>query len=325
MKKILAIFSAGITTAFMMYSSFMAPPKTQAWTGDLPSCNANAALDWEWKQKIKQKWGESYNVDTWAYAVLIGSFDTEGVYPSGYTGSKYALGLYFGTGITFNQTGTSKSVTINNAQHLQISKDPDHANWLNDITPSSPPTPSTTTVSSFACIDVAHGATYASSWTGKYFSHTLPQEEVECEGNFFEKLGCNVQNTFQGVAETLVDVGQAIVRGIARIFIPDESNMNDIYEEAKIFFETKLGFLIYPVTFVDNMITAYNSGTSVPEPVTGEIFGSTFTVDFTALQDINSSLWTLVVTFIRIGVVILLMFGIIRELKAVLGVKNDGD
>jgi hypothetical protein len=157
------------------------------------------------------------------------------------------------------------------------------------------------------CIHKATNVTYQGDYIGPLYSdyNDALYEEPECDT--FD-IGCHIGNIFQGVANTFLGVGQAILEGIMTIVIPDGDALVAAFSQIATALTDTLGFIVYPITWLINTATAMqNAGTSTGSISFGQFFGANFVVDFQApLQALG---WlTPLFVFAKAGIVLQLMF-----------------
>lgn len=288
------------------------PQKTSAWTGDLPNCGTTP-LAWAYKEKISEKYGDEWNPDVYPKTVVL-SFDTEDTYPPGYAGTIYNLQIYYVNGtIEFKQSGSTKTLTTTGTTRvLGVSKDTTSSYFQSDFSATSIATTTNLTNSgSAACILWAKGATYESDWTGKYFAQTPQQQVTDCSSQSgFSKITCEIGNVFDGVADTFVGVGKAIVGGIASLFIPDGDNLSTKITDFGDTITEKLGFLAFPFTFTTELMQTMFDSDNHDEPCTdtycrisfaqgADFYGAGLELDFTVLNDVAPDLWDFIIGAIR--------------------------
>lgn len=318
------VFATGVFLAASIV--VILPQKTQAWTGTLPTCGTSPAA-WEYKEHITTKYGSQWDPDVHAKNFTY-SFDTEDSYPSGWGGAKYNLVIFYTDGtIHFNQSGSTKTVTTTGtSKYIHLIKDTANSKWQSDTdpTPNVGNATNLTSYGGFACIGYAKGATYDSDWIGAKFSQTPTQQVTDCSANSgISKVTCEIANFFDGVADTFLGVGKAIVGGIATLFLPDTDQImvevNDFFD----YMEAKLGFLVYPFQFMGGIFNAFEdteghafscTSTSCNIGFGGgaTFFGSGIGVDLTALNDVAPTLFSFIVNVIR-GMTVFALIMMLRK------------
>lgn len=190
----------------------------------------------------------------------------------------------------------------------------------------SPPTTSTAQLD-VGCVLFVNKVVYASAWDNITFSTAFPVGE---NGYVCAKtdIACHIGKVFNGVANTFVAVGDAIVQGIATLFIPDPDYMATSFAELNDFLRDKLGFLYFPADFVvDNMIYLLGScaggGCNKTYHSFGNLFGSQVAIS-TDPSTVNPTIQTAIQTVAQIVVAIGLVFAIVHKYKKIVGGHSDG-
>jgi len=166
---------------------------------------------------------------------------------------------------------------------------------------------------------------YDKSYTGpKNFQLTQPNpgniEVDQCNG--LDPI-CRIRKVFEGVANTFVDVGQAIVNGISALFIPDQQDVSDLVGATNTFFTEKLGFLYWPFDFVVSLFDVFihppstwcNTSTCVINA--GNVFGGNLSINLLGFKAISPDMWNLLLLLLRIGLVGGLIGGIHKKFEEI--------
>jgi len=170
------------------------------------------------------------------------------------------------------------------------------------------------------CIVGVSNVEYRSTYTGATYTDVDPGDPVspaveECPS---WNVTCYVSNAFQGLSTTIQDLGTAIVRGIAALFIPKEDYFQTLYTDFDTEFSEKLGFLYFPIDFIQDMFYYLGdcSGTCPDTSFNVTMFGQTHSLDMT-LGLLPDALEDFVLATIRIGTVITLIFGLYHQYRQV--------
>lgn len=305
---------SGLTALMVLVSSviaFMPAQRASAWSGDLPRCNYGDALNWAWKDKILSKpipdgW-KKLDVDNYGGAVTIVGFDNN---PT----SNMSLSLYFADAAQFTQsaTGARSLVMTGNVRLIGITKDPTNPSFKNDV--AGPNQPGDSTLTSIACITMVSNPSYATSYTGAQYAKETPGQVKTCSGA--TDVGCHIKNAFSFVGDSFKAVGEAMVNGIAFLFMPDQAEMNKTITDFQTFMSEKLGFLLYPFTFVVEFSDAMKATSNWCNETScsrnfGTMFGQPLQFDFLGLKKLNGQLWTMA----TVGIQGLTVFGLIEALR----------
>lgn len=133
-------------------------------------------------------------------------------------------------------------------------------------------------------------------------------------GSWFSDLG-NQFGAF--IAPVAADIGNAV----SGLFIPTQQNLTDFFDNFNSFFNTKLGFIWYPISWT---ISTFNSMLSIGEKSSfplGTYFGGQLTIDLTSIQVNVPSLWS----YIRLSLQFLTSLTLVSALYQKLMAKLKGD
>jgi hypothetical protein len=321
------------------------PQRAEAWSNaQLPKCSISGTnLDWAWRTTIENttawktagsatvgKTIEDFDsVIMWRNAGGTTTFLSVGgtdLGPSGYVNQfhknpstgKYYFNqkvassdgtIYSNTKTLYGWTNGSTSLTTT-FTHLQASnteKVPSDANQgtSNDI----------------GCIEFAKGFQYPSDYDGYLYSEVIPDESGVCSGL---DLVCRIGSVFQGVADTFIGVGQAILRGLALLWIPSGDEIKTDIDSLSTFMSNKLGFLVYPVTFFGDLFDAMDGSGTWCNTTTCELsatsgLGGTVKLDLLGLSHHGGAdLWNWFLLFIRGTTVVGLLIMLNNRLREVL-------
>lgn len=309
----IALTSGILLTAFAI-APFIVPSQAQAWTGVLPSCNVGGALDWEWKEAIKDQSGGSRDPDNWNGALVIASFDN---LPES---TSFTLLVYFAEEALFVESGANRSITLTQTTSYQITKNPALSSYKSTVSYNG--TVQNISTGSFACVTTAKGSiSYENDWEAGTFSEDIPAQINDCDTL---DIACQIGNIFSGVRNTFVAVGQAIVNGIASLFVPSSEFMTTEINDFSDFLEEKLGFLVYPIQFSQDLIEAFDTSSGVWCTESscikyfGDFYGGQLQIDFLAPKWLLLSYWNYALIMLRALIAVALIFAIRDVLMRIL-------
>lgn len=170
-----------------------------------------------------------------------------------------------------------------------------------------------------SCALVAHNVDYKASWTYTQITSNITSgSEIVC--NTLD-LGCHVAGIFRGVANTFTAVGQAILKGIAFLFTPTDK-AQEAFSSLNTFLQDKLGFLVYPVTFMVDMFDAMGEGGSWCNTTTctknfGNFLGQNFTVNLNQPATVMPTYWNWLLALIRAVTIFTLVLAVRNKLKGI--------
>jgi hypothetical protein len=159
-------------------------------------------------------------------------------------------------------------------------------------------------------------STYDVEWQhGDYFGDYTnfvetydPEVEEPC--STFD-IACHIGKIFDGVADTFLGVGEAIVGGIASLFIPNVDEVKSIFTNLFDAVSDKLGFLLFPFEFfIDAFTGMANAASCAPNCSInfGNMFGGDLVVDPLEIQASIPSYYAIGVNIIR-GTTVLTLIG----------------
>lgn len=143
-----------------------------------------------------------------------------------------------------------------------------------------------------------------------------------------DKIGCYLRKSITAVGDAISDVAKDFANGIATVFswafIPDEQEVEDLVGATKTFFEEKLGFILFPFEFANNLFSVFSDppsdwcSTTSCMITAGTVFGSgSFQVNVLAIKQASEAAWSLLTLLARIGLVLALVAGIHRKFEEV--------
>lgn len=293
---------------------FLNTGQAQAWTGVIPACSVGGAFDWEWKNAIKTQSNNVRDVDNWGGALVIASFDN---LPES---TAFTIQVYFAEEALFVEAGANRSITLTQTTSYQVTKDPASSAYQSSVSYNG--TVQNISTGSFACVSTAKGAiNYENDWEAGTFSEDVPAQINDCDTL---DIPCQIGNIFSGVRNTFVSVGQAIVQGIANLFVPSPEFMTTEINDFSDFLEQKLGFLVYPIEFTEDFLSAFDStsNTWCTESACiknfGDFYGGQLQIDFLAPKWLLLSYWNYAIIAIRALIAVALIFAIRDVLMRIL-------
>lgn len=167
----------------------------------------------------------------------------------------------------------------------------------------------------FFAIASAENITYDSSYTGRKtnmgvgnIQNTINAMNADqaCPDSILtplETLTCKL-SAFLG--ETL----SSLWRGITWLFVPDGQQIEEWYTTEKEYWQSKFGFLGFPITALGTLFTELTDNSNfggctetLCNKDFGEMFGSNLTINFSAMHNVSPALWTFILTMLRIGAI----------------------
>lgn len=123
-------------------------------------------------------------------------------------------------------------------------------------------------------------------------------------------LGCVIRN-----------FGVWLTNTLKMLFIPTGQFFNELFSDFGNFFNEKLGFIAYPITFLIGFFTDVMNAASSPtcQMEGGSIFGVNADVDLCTMQDKVPVIYNGIITFIRAAVAFALIFALFRKYHEVVG------
>lgn len=171
------------------------------------------------------------------------------------------------------------------------------------------------------CYYTAHNVVYADTWTSTFNGMSgvvgYSNAALGTAGCETLDIGCKIKQGFKAVGDTFKAVGEAIVNGLASLFMPDGDYVKDEMDDFGDFLEAKFGFLSYPLVFISNMINSFNDTsnnwctTSSCTKNFGNFMGAPFVVNVTQIKTSMPTYYNWFVAMMR-GLVVL---GLILSLR----------
>jgi hypothetical protein len=273
--------------------------KAIAWSGDSPSCVKDPlTYEWTYKDKIHDLLG--ITVDSYNGSWILGSR------------SSGIIQMWFSHNMTIQTSAGVNQLVMNGGDGaVDITTESSHPNFQRILTTTSA-FGSTVTLDDFTCIDRFQNPTYSNTYTGKRFDEGSPNQFNDACATF--DIACRIAGTFQGVQNTFLGVGKAIVIGISSAFIPDAATVKNQFDTLYSFMIAKLGFLTYPITWASNTYTSFSdtsnnwcTDTNCVMNFDGQLFGGTVSIDFYALKHGIPTMWTYLLLVFRAITVIALI------------------
>lgn len=304
-----------------------------AWTGATlpPSCSTNLAA-WDWPRSIQkgtvwnvytpstgidqtgQAMKSNFNYSTSSYVVLKtagSSTDTELIYIANTEGQKITFfidstdGHYkfqAQGGVLLGSIVDKPKPQYSNNDYYQIVQGTGSTSTNIDVTPT--------------CMD-AKNVSYGSSWNLGSISGNLDYTQSSNTCGLTE-VSCWIHQAFTGVQNTLVSAFQAIAGFIANIFMPDAATVQSDFTAFQTFMNNKLGFLLYPFTFMVDLFNGFSSSANAwctDSSCTkdfGTLFGAHFNINLTQVKTTMPTFWTWFTGMMR-GLLVLGLLIAVRE------------
>ena len=123
-------------------------------------------------------------------------------------------------------------------------------------------------------------------------------------------LGCVIRN-----------FGVWLTNTLKMLFIPTGQFFNELFSDFGDFFNEKLGFIAYPISFLIGFFTDVMNAAGTPTCSLegGSIFGVNADVDLCTMQDKVPVIYNGIITFIRAAVAFTLIFALFRKYHEVVG------
>jgi hypothetical protein len=173
-----------------------------------------------------------------------------------------------------------------------------------------------------SCMVGAHNVTYSPTWTHAQFTKDIGYGSANEACKALE-IGCWLGKAFRGVANTLEGVGMAIVESMARFWIPDSAQIKTEFDNFSTFMNNKLGVLVYPIVFFNNMFNAFgntdnqwcNSNSCTKN--FGNLLGQPYILNVDQLKITAPTYWNWFIAMMRGLLVLLLVFGLRAKITKV--------
>lgn len=174
--------------------------------------------------------------------------------------------------------------------------------------------------SQMSCMYTAHNVGYDPSFLDLYnkFSSSVQYQIVSGQTCSSLNVGCWISKALSGISDTFVGWFEAAANFIGNLFIPNESDLADSWNNFSTFMQGKLGFLTYPFTFVIDVFDAFTTSTSgcTSSSCTydfGNFYGHDFSVNFLAPKLISPSLFNYLLLVIQSLTVIALVYEVHKK------------
>jgi hypothetical protein len=177
------------------------------------------------------------------------------------------------------------------------------------------------------CVVAAKNVTYDANWgTWNKFVSNIESGSGSGTGTSCSALdiACKLRSAWDGVTDTFVAVGKAIVAGIASLFMPDSSQTKADFDDLSNFLTQKLGFLTYPFTFIIDVFTSFGSTSnnwctsSSCSKNFGNLFGGNYTINLNQPATTMPTIWNWFLAFVRGITVLGLILAIRRKYQGVI-------
>ncbi len=307
----------------------LAPVKrVSAWEGAIPACSVDYN-SFAWKSAIKNHANNTQQIDPeTASKVLVYKY-------VGMASTEFQVDLVQSPKIAkFTQGATNPvtSKTTKSVTHQQLAGSNNlGTSWtvststktvtntgtiaVDPATPNKNGTEGTGNSTDLTCISTAKGYETPFNWDQVTVSETLPAEgSQKCNGAL--DFGCWIGKAFNGIGDGFNAVAQAILKGIAFLWAPDQAQTQAQFTTLNDFLQAKLGFLVYPITFVVDMFNGFNDTSnnwctaSSCSKNFGNFQGKPFNVDFNTGATVYPGIWDFFLAAIRGATVLGLVFAI---------------
>lgn len=153
------------------------------------------------------------------------------------------------------------------------------------------------------CQLAAHNVDYGSNWIYNNIQQIAPHgvgSGTQCKAT---DIGCWITNAVSGVQSAFARWFTDITTFVYNIFVPDPTTMAGIWTDFSNYMNTKLGFLLYPLTFFTNLFTSFgDAGTSCSATscvvYSGNFMHGNFSIDFATIPHYFPTLWIAMQTII---------------------------
>lgn len=161
---------------------------------------------------------------------------------------------------------------------------------------------------SVGCIQAIHGATYDSTWTYAQ----PPADMAYADPN---NIQCSSWDIGCWVGKVFTD--------FTNFFLPDPSALSASFSEFSTYMNDKLGFLLYPFTFIGDFFSAFT--TASPDCTStscvrdfGSFMGADMVIDFNTFHNAAPTVWNWVKIFLQGTTVIGLIFMLRQKIMGIL-------
>lgn len=334
-------------------------PKTAlaATTEYAPLCSNTFLNEWDWPAKVKTPYVTTpsiknggnlttFNEDTDSYVILRDS--SAGALRNLYylfRGDHITISAE-NAGGTANGTRFSLRTATGSMTQTQIVSEPTYIKAFKDIwgtssdnsvvvtekyTTAYPVSSAVTqpfqyTTSTLNCVYAARNVTYSPYWVDNYnqFSSHIEFTAGSVQENCGAlQIGCWVGEIFQGVSDTFLGVGKAIVTGIAELFKPDSGKIGTAFGDFNTTMTNKLGFLAYPITFLVSVLNAFTSTDSTCSTTScvksfGNLFGHNFSLNLSQPGVSMGSYWSYFRLFIQGTTILTVVLAIKQRYRGII-------
>ena len=172
-----------------------------------------------------------------------------------------------------------------------------------------------TIAANVSCVHKVDNVAYDTNYNGPQFQSYNDEILYNTTCDTFD-IPCQINRVFNGIANTFISVGQAIVNGIAALFLPDSATISQYFEDIKQSFNDQIGFLSYPFTFLIDLFNNIDTSDCTPNcdvTFAGTLFGSQVTFDADALETAYPPLWFWLTAFVRASIVVALAIALYKK------------
>jgi hypothetical protein len=332
-KKIVWFKRASLATIALVSSlslqlAFVAP-RASAWKGPLPACSVDFGA-FAWKDGIKNAVPNSLALDPDTVSTILvyrytgqatGRFQVdmlESPFLAAFTqGPVDVIDNKTPKSVQHARTAGSSGVgssweidTINKtvSNNGVVAENPAKNKYGSEGT-------STSNSAELICISTAKGYTHPYNWDQITISETLPTQGAgKCNGAL--DFGCWVGRAFNGIENTFIAVAQAILKGLAWLWAPDQLKTQQQFGSLNTFLQDKLGFMLYPITFIIDLFNSFTSTannwctTSSCVKSFGNFQGQPFSININTGATVYPAIWQYFLAAIRGLTVLGLIFAI---------------
>lgn len=243
------------------------PLKASAWTGNLPTCSL-PSTSWDWQTSLQTKYNTYVTNQASQSVKLKNSMDD----------SSY---------IVYKATGTGTHWIVAFKGYLTTEPDNYYLSFVNDPSSSTQSylyVPGTTSIGHYweldftnsnanneggwgfdsmsatgayaqgvfwdnlQCVVSVHNVSYDTSYTGiTYPGYSIQSGTTTTTSCAITDFSCNLNKLQDG-----------IVNGVQNLFVPSDTYFSTTINSQKIFYEQKLGILLYPIEFIPDLFDAFH-------------------------------------------------------------------
>jgi hypothetical protein len=170
------------------------------------------------------------------------------------------------------------------------------------------------------CVAMSNNIIYASTWTdpkytvgGSWTSGVGGPGGPNCSG--LNDIVCVVHNAFAGVADDFLAGIEALANFIGQVFLPNGQELASDWNGFYSTLQAKLGFLLWPFTFIGSIFNAAINPTVTCCTIPGAtFFGRTMpSIDLTYASTAMPTIWAYCQDVVRGLTILLLIFGIRKK------------